>query len=220
MKAEFGMIQPNPATYLKRYGNMLSTLKELYPDIPIIVISRLSPYPAFGPEPYSYLEGWETAYKEAPAHMRVWERELSVHGMDMDRIFGGIWRESDAPIESHCPFLKFTLEKTDGAVTGLHARRDVEHIGPMWPKLAEKITNFLQTGRIEYAENETVPQEWNQGWRPRPLDETAMLEKLSSGGNYPCAEAVAGFFLDLGTDYTPLLARTGHLTRCVTIRYT
>ncbi|WP_319541923.1 SGNH/GDSL hydrolase family protein [uncultured Pseudodesulfovibrio sp.] len=213
MKAECGMIQPNPSTYLKRYGEMLATLRRMHPNLPIVVVSRLSPYPAFGPEPYSYLEGWDNFSSEAPTHLKVWERELgNIHTVDMNRIFGGIWREADTGIESHCPFLKFTLEETDGAITGLHAGRDVEHIGSMWPRLAEKIALFLKTGRIEYAENETIPTEWNRPWQPRKLNQTVMLNKLSSGGNYLCAEAVGGFFLDLATDYTELLSRTGHLT--------
>nr|WP_321255199.1 SGNH/GDSL hydrolase family protein [uncultured Pseudodesulfovibrio sp.] len=213
MKAECGMIQPNPTTYLKRYGEMLATLRSMHPDLPIVVVSRLSPYPAFGPEPHSYLDGWADIYREAPAHMKVWERELgNVHTVDMDRIFGGIWNESDKRIESHCPFLKLSLEETDGTATGLHAGRDVEHIGSMWPRLAEKIIAYLKTGRIEYTQNETIPVEWNRPWQPHKLDQSAMLEKLSSGGNYLCAEAVGSFFLDLGTDYTELLAQTGHLT--------
>lgn len=44
------------------------------------------------------------------------------------------------------------------------------------------------------------------------MDREAMLAKLSSGGNYHCAEAVGAFYLDLQTDYTELLATTGHLT--------
>jgi len=213
MKTECGMIQPNPATYLKRYGEMLATFRHMHPNLPIVVVSRLSPYPAFGPDPYSYLEGWNEIYREAPAHLKVWKREFdNVHIVDMNRIFGGIWHESNTRIESHCPFLKFTLEETGDSISSLHASRDVEHIGSMWPRLAGKIDEFLTTGQIKYTEQETIPIKWNKPWQPCKLDQTTMLEKLSSGGNYLCAEAVGGFFLNLNTDYTELLARTGHLT--------
>ena len=56
----FGMIRPNPATYLKRYGEFLAALRAAPPrrahdrGLP-----RLSPFPAFGPQPHSYLAGWD-----------------------------------------------------------------------------------------------------------------------------------------------------------------
>ncbi|MBG0789429.1 MAG: SGNH/GDSL hydrolase family protein [Desulfovibrionaceae bacterium] len=213
MRQECGLIRPNPATYLKRYGKFLAALRANHPGVPIIVVSRLSHFPAFGPRPHSYLRGWDSLRREAPAHFRVWQRELDdVHLLDMDRVFGAIWTESDAPIETHCPFLKIELTETDGTVTELAASRDVEHIGSLWPRLAARIEGFLEAGRIEYDAAETVPREWNRPWHPRPMDEETMLAKLASRGNYPCAEAVGAFFLDLKTDYTELLARTGHLT--------
>lgn len=213
IQRECSMIRPNPATYLKRYGDFLATVRAHHPGVPIIVVSRLSHFPAFGPQPSSYLEGWDDLCREAPAHFRVWERELdNVHLIDMNRVFGGIRAESATTIEEHCPFLKIRLEEKDGAITGLYASRDVEHIGSMWPRLATKIAGFLKTGKITYGKNETVLREWNRSWRPHPLDEDTMLDKLASQGNYLCAEAVGAFYLDLQTDYTELLARTGHLT--------
>jgi hypothetical protein len=210
---ECGLIRPNPATYLKRYGEFLAAVRAHFPGVPIIVVSRLSHFPAFGPQPHSYLEGWDQLCREAPAHFRGWQRALdNLHLIDMDRVFGGIWAESGTSIEAHCPFFKIQLEETDDAVTALSASRDVEHIGSMWPRMAAKIAGFLKTGEISYGRNETVPREWSRAWRPRPMDQETMLHKLASGGNYLCAEAVGAFYLDLQTDYTELLARTGHLT--------
>jgi len=213
MQSQCGMIQPNPATYLKRYGEMLATVRQIHTDVPIIVTSRLSHFPAFGPDPYSYLQDWTKLCREAPAHFALWTEELdNVHVIEMDRVFGGIWAGSDKRIETHCPFLKIELEEKDGTVTGLHASRDVEHIGSMWPRLAEKIAEFMQSGSVRYAENEKPAPEWTRPWRPHQLSETAMLEKLASGGNYLCAHAVGTFFLDFNKDYTDLLVQTGELT--------
>ena len=213
MKTRCGMIQPNPATYLKRFGEMLATVRRFHPDAPIIVTSRLSHFPAFGPEPYSYLEDWTELYQKASAHYTLWTTELdNVHVIEMDRLFGGIWAESDKRIETHCPFLKIKLEDKDGTVTGLHASRDVEHIGSMWPRLADKVAGFIKTGSIPYAENETVPPEWTRPWQPRQLTEETMLKNLASGANYLCAQAVGSFFLDFNKDYTDLLVKTGTLT--------
>ncbi|MBI9080132.1 MAG: SGNH/GDSL hydrolase family protein [Pseudodesulfovibrio sp.] len=213
MQNQCGMIQPNPATYLKRYGEMLANVRRIHSKVPIIVTSRLSHFPAFGPDPFSYLQGWAELGREAPAHFELWTKELdNVHVIDMDRVFGGIWDASDKHIETHCPFLKIKLEEKDGVVTGLHASRDVEHVGSMWPRLAEKITEFMQSGSIGYNENEKPAPEWTRPWKPLQLSKTAMLEKLASGGNYLCAQAVGSFFLDFNTDYTDLLAQTGKLT--------
>lgn len=213
MQAECGMIQPNPATYLKRYGDMLATLRHFHPDVPIVVVARLSHFPAFGPDPYSYLKGWSDLHAQAHAHYRLWQTELeNLHVIEMDRIFGGIWADSDKKIETHCPFLKIKLEEKNNNVVGLHASRDVEHIGSMWPKLADTVENFIESGTIHYRERETVPTHWSTPWRPRPMAEDDMVRKLSSGANYMVAHAVGAFFLDLNHDYSDLLAQTGHLT--------
>ncbi|WP_320172462.1 SGNH/GDSL hydrolase family protein [Maridesulfovibrio sp.] len=213
MKAGFGMIGANPATYLKRYGEMLSHVRRQFPTVPILVVSRLSHYPAFGPEPYSYLAGWGDIGRSANSFFRVWEAEnpgLTV--LDMDRVFGGIWAESDKRIESHCPFLKFKLTEKDDVITGLHAARDVEHIGSMWSVIAGKVAEFISAGRVTYAENEKVSADWSIHWRPEKSSENELLEMLASGANYRCARAVGSFFLDLENDYTELLVRTAAFT--------
>lgn len=213
IETECGMIQPKPATYLKRYGDMLATLRHFHPNIPIVVAARLSHHPAFGPDPYSYLKSWTEQCATAREHYQLWQTELdNVHIVEMDRLFGGIWEDSDKIIDTHCPFLKIKLEETDGQITGLHASRDVEHIGSMWPKLADTLENFMESGAIQYDEKQTIPAEWSRPWQPRPMAEDIMLQKLSSGANYMVAHAVGAFFLDLTRDFSPLLAQTGHLT--------
>ncbi len=213
MKNDFGMIQPNPNAYLKRYREMLGNLRERFPQVPIIVVSRLSHYPAFGPDPYSYLDGWSALWQAAGAVIKNWESELAnLTVVEMDRIFGGIWAGSEKHIEAHCPFLKFQLTENNNTITGLHASRDVEHIGSMWPVLAGKIVQFMNEKRVTYSEAETVPDEWLEPWQPEKFPEDKLMEMLSSGANYRCARAVGSFFLDLGRDYTDLLARTAEFT--------
>ncbi|WP_319583308.1 SGNH/GDSL hydrolase family protein [uncultured Pseudodesulfovibrio sp.] len=202
-------IAPNPATYLKRFGQFLSHIRERLPDTPIVLVTRLNHYPAFGPAPYSYLEAWPTLSREAQAHYAVWERELGVRPLDVNRVFGGIWRESGEGIEAHCPFLKIELEEQQGRVTGLHASRDVEHIGPLWARLADKIATFMETGEIRYDAGETPPSEWDRPWQPSVMDDEAVIDRFASERNYPWAEAVGSFFMDLSRDRTPLLAASG-----------
>lgn len=202
------MFEPNPATYLERYARMLATMRAAHPGVPIVVLSRLSPAPAFGPDPFSYLKGWGSIWQTAEATLNTWANTLdNVHILDMNRVFGGIWRSTDAPIDALCPFLKIKLEEADGQVTGLHARRDIEHIGPMPDRLADKLTDFLHTGAMTYEEDESAPREWNRHWRPRPMDDDSALERLVSGANYRVAEAVAALFTDLSRDRTELLVR-------------
>lgn len=202
------MFKPNPASYLDRYRDMLTRMSMDFPDVPIIVLSRLSHYPAFGPDPFSYLEGWDGLWQKSMDILNAWGAALpNVHILNMDRVFAGIWAGSDEGIESYCPFLKIKLEETDGQVTGLHAQRDIEHIGPMPGRLADKIDIFLKTGSIEYGKREEIPQEWKRQWRIAKLDDDSILGKLTSGANYLCAEAIASFFLNLGRDYTELLVQ-------------
>jgi len=196
MKDGFGMIGANPATYLKRYEEMLNNVRGNFPDVPIIVVSRLSHFPAFGPEPYSYLEGWGDLWRGAGPVFEHWEKEIEgLHVIDLNKIFGGIWAGSEKKIESHCPFLKFELTEENNVITGLHASRDVEHIGSMWPVLAGKVRRFLEEGRIVYGEDENVPDEWLLPWKPEKFEDDKLLEMLSSGANYLCARAVGSFFL-------------------------
>jgi len=209
METHCRAIAPNPATYLARFGQLLGYLRDRLPNTPILLATRLNHYPAFGPAPHSYLDNWATLSREAPAHYAVWERELGVRTLDVNRVFGGIWKESGEGIASHCPFLKIELEERDGAVIGLRASRDVEHIGPLWAGLAEKIATFMDTGEISYAAQETVPASWNRPWQPLILDDEALIDRFASERNYPWAEAVGSFFMDLGRDRTPLLAASG-----------
>lgn len=202
------MFKPNPATYLKRYGDMLARLRHEFPGIPIVILQRLSHFPAFGPDPFSYLDGWDSLWPKANETLSDWTSSMdNVHVLDMNRVFGGVWHGSDKRIESHCPFLKIVLEDKDGEVVGLHAKRDIEHIGPMPDALADKLVHFLDHGEIAYSETETVPFEWRRQWRPSKPNEDEMLEKLASGANYQGAEAVAGFFMNLGRDYTDFLVK-------------
>ncbi|MGE4195021.1 MAG: SGNH/GDSL hydrolase family protein [Pseudodesulfovibrio sp.] len=209
VQAECTGLRPNPATYLQRYGRFLAVLRKRFPKVPILVASRLSHHPAFGPDPYSYLNGWSGLCREAPSHFKIWEHELGVRVLDADRVFAGAWSESDRCIEPHCPFLKIRLEESCGRVTGLHAGRDLEHVGSLWARLADKIAAFLETGRVEYSENEAVPPEWSRPWRPAVMDEETMIDRFATRDNYPWAEAVGAFFLDLRQDYTRLLAAAG-----------
>jgi hypothetical protein len=202
-------IAPNPATYLARYGQFLALVRQRFPETPILLAARLNHYPAFGPSPHSYLENWGALSREAPAHYAVWERELNVSLLDMNRVFGGIWRESGQGIAAHCPFLKIELTEQDGAVVGLNASRDMEHIGPMWAALADKVGAFAKTREVRYEPKETPPEEWNRPWRPSALDDEAVIDRFASERNYPWAEAVGSFFMDLSRDRTPLLAASG-----------
>jgi hypothetical protein len=203
---ECRMFEPNPATYLTRYGRMLARLREDFPAVPLVVMSRLHAYPAFGPEPYSYLKGWSGMSRTASQTMENWARELgNLHVIDMNRVFGGIWAGSDGRIEGQCPFLKITLTEKDGRITDLRARRDIEHIASMPERLADKLTEFMQTGAVTYAEHEVVPTAWRARWRLTTLTDGQLLDRLASGANYRCAEAVGAFFLNLDRDYTALL---------------
>lgn len=213
MKSSFGMIRANPATYLKRYRDMLELFLKHFPRTPVVIVQRLSHYPAFGPEPYSYLEGWNDIWRCAGEILRGWEEDFdNVHLVELDRVFAGIWNSSEKKIEAHCPFLKFELQEENDRVTGLHASRDVEHIGSMWPVLGRKISAFMESGRIEYSEFERVPDEWFDGWKPDFPNREKMIEMLSSGANYLCARAVGAFFLDLQNDFTDLLVQTRQYT--------
>ncbi|MFH1915482.1 MAG: SGNH/GDSL hydrolase family protein [Pseudomonadota bacterium] len=215
-KRECRMFEPNPATYLRRYGEMLSRLRADFPAVPMVILSRLTPHPAFGPEPFSYLKGWTDLSRGAMDTLRTLADSLEhVHIIDMDRVFGGIWSESDKRIEGQCPFLKITLEEKDGRVTGLHARRDIEHIGTMPDRLADTLTRFLESGKLSYLAQETIRPEWRAHWRISRLDDDRMLELLTSGANYHCAEAVGAFFTDLGRDRTELLVQARrHMPVC------
>lgn len=215
-QANCRMFKPNPATYLNRFGDMLVRLRNDYPDSPIIVLARLSHAPAFGPAPVSYLEGWEELGVQASQFYSVWTSAIpNVHILSMDRVFGGIWRDHGRKIESLCPFLKIQLEENGEQITGFHARRDIEHIGPMPERLADRLETFFESGTVTYLENETTVPEWKRPPRLTKLDDATILTKLTSGANYQSAEAVASFFLDLQRDHTPLLLQAqNHMPVC------
>lgn len=207
-QANCRMFKPNPATYLNRFADMLVRLRKDFPETPLVVLARLSHFPAFGPDPFSYLDNWGDLCPQADPFYAAWTSAIpDLHIISMDRLFGGIWRSTSGHIESLCPFLKIRLEENGDRITGLHAMRDIEHIGPMPDRLADKLEAFFETGTIEYDEDETMVPEWARQWQIAKLDDEAILTKLASGSNYQSAEAVASFYLDLQRDYTPFLVQ-------------
>jgi hypothetical protein len=184
---ECRMFEPNPATYLRRYGDMLARMRADHPGVPMVVLSRLTPHPAFGPEPFSYLKGWSTISRTAADVLTGWSQSLpDVHIIEMDRVFGGIW-----------------------------AGRDIEHIASMPGRLADTLTRFMETGVVSYLEEETDRPEWRAQWRLSRLTDDQILARLASGANYRSAEAVGAMFLDLARDRTHLLVQARrHMPVC------
>ena len=200
------MIRLNPMTYYQRFGAMIEQFRSRHPEPDILVLTRLSHYPAFGPDPYSYLECWGETWPGAVPALEEWIASLErCHVLDMDKVFGGIWSDSERAIESHCPFLRFADGAEGSGGNTLSVRRDVEHVGSMWPRLADKIVDFLAQGSIVYAEKETISKDWSVPFSPERLTREAMDALLASGGNYLCARAIGSFFQHLEEDYSDLL---------------
>lgn len=210
MKRQCSMIKPNPKTYMKRFVEMFVHLKKTLPATPFLLVNRLHHYPAFGPNPYSYLKGWESLQWEADAVLkRLAETLPGVFVLDMNRVFAGIWNNGERSIDAHCPFLRVGApdENTNGA---LRLERDLEHVGSLWPRLAEKIREFQASGKIEYESLETPPASWMESvFQPEILSRAAQVRLLSSGSNYSCARAIGSFYHDLNRDYSKILAEHG-----------
>ncbi len=54
----FEPVELNHDTYLDRFGKMVLRVRQIYPDVPMVVIQRLSHLPAFGTNPRSLLAKW------------------------------------------------------------------------------------------------------------------------------------------------------------------
>jgi hypothetical protein len=204
--------EPDPSAYLDRFGKMLVLVREQAPGVPILLLTRLSHYPAFGPTPVSYLKDWGRLWPNAGAHYDQWAEDISdFHVLDMDRVFAGVWKNSERRIEEHCPFLKIEPVQVGGGQSRLILQRDLEHVGTVWSALADKVLAFQKTGRLAYGPDENVPQEWRErNFRPERLTADRLKELLSSGANYFAARAVAAFFVELSRDYTELLVACRH----------
>ncbi len=204
------LIKVNPETYLARFANMVEWFRKRRPGTPIVILTRLSHFPMFGPHPHSYLECWETAWRQAAPLIEQWAAGLpDCHVINLDRVFGGIWEVEGQSIETHCPFLRIRLpeEQENGR---LSIRRDLEHIGPMWEALARTMESFLETGQVRYAPEERPKLEWlQQEFRPEILDRDGLAALLQSGGNYQAARAVGSFFWRPNEDFSKFLATRG-----------
>ena len=199
IKRHFQSIIPNPASYLDRLASMLLLFREALPGVPLLVVGRISHYPALGPAPYSYLEGWGDLCFTVAREFAAWVETLpDAHFLDADRIMAGVAVRSGAPMEAHFPFLR--IRPGENGIS-----RDLEHAGSLWPAMAEKIVAVLEEGRVAYAPEETVPESWRQPFVPERLDEQDMLSLLASGSNYQAARAVGQFFFRLDADFTDLL---------------
>lgn len=198
----FQTIAPNPATYLDRLAGMLLTFREALPGIPLLVCGRLSHYPALGPSPYSYLEGWRELCFGAGREFAAWVSTLpDTYFLDADRIMAGVMARGGTRVEAHFPFLRVK----EAGRPAMSISRDLEHAGGLWPALVAKIQAVLATGTVAYAPEEVVPADWDQPFAPEWLEEAAMLEMLICGSNYRAARAVGQFFFRPESDFTELL---------------
>ncbi len=204
LERRYRAVEPNPDTYLARFGDMVEAFRARHPETPLLILGRLSHFPFFGPEPYSYLACWEKVFQRAGPLLAEWATGLPHTAyIDVDRVFAGIWADSEQAIEAHCPFLRVR----PGAGPQPAFRRDLEHIGSLWGRLADMVTSFLTSGRLDYGPNQTPPDLWaGQPRAPERLGRERLRSLLSSGANYASGRAVAAFFSDPDTDHTELLA--------------
>lgn len=221
MKDEFQQVKLSEMEYLNRWARFVSALRQAYPKTPILLATQLSHFPAFGPRPYSYLTCWDKVWDRAGPFLADLAEELgNCHVLDADRLFAGVWNGAgaEAPTEAatatdmdaHCPFLKISITG-DGGGPRPDMRRDLEHVGSLWPAMAAKVAHFMDTGSLSWEEVESIPEEWHQPYQPRPLPVSQLRTLLASGSNYEGARAVNGFFHDLGNDHSGLLAEAAQV---------
>lgn len=223
MKTACRHVRPHPSRYLQRFTRVLEALVKRRPSTPILLLTRLFHFPAFGPSPYSYLKNWDElqyGLSEALAH---WSgRFANLHVLDVNRVFAGIWSRSEGTarhIEAHCPFLRATPQEGAESRNGMprmKLERDIEHVGSLWPVLADKVVDFLEQGEVRYADEEKAPQEWGL---PNPEledpDDATLLAWLRSGSNYTAGRAVAAMLAHPGRDRTELLLQAaGEMPVC------
>ena len=193
MRRSFQQIKLPPNDYPNRLARFLAALRAGYPQTPLLVASQLSHFPAFGPRPYSYLTCWESVWREARAFLDAVARELGrCHVLDADRVFAGIWARGTRNMDAHCPFLKVETDAQGEVVL----RRDLEHIGPLWPVLARKVACFAATGRLEYDADECIPASWQEEHVHEPPSVDALSGWLGTGGNYDGARGVNALLQD------------------------
>lgn len=209
MKAECVLLRLRPEGWFQRFGGYVERLRGMFPRTPLLLVSRLGHHPAFGPRPVSYLEVWDEAWAEAGPALQDFARGLGAQVVEMDRLLAGLMARGSRTIEAHCPFLKVEVAAGPDSVVRAVARRDVEHVADMWPRLAAKVEEFLATGRVEYAAEESPPAWWSGPHAPERLDDAARIRLLGSGSNYDAARAVASFFAEPERDFGPLLAAHG-----------
>lgn len=212
MKERFQVIRPAPLGYPERFAALIEDFRARRPETPIYILGKLSHFPGFGPNPYTYLECWEHIHAQAGEALRDFADRLGrcVY-VDLDRTFAGIWAREERRIEAHCPFIRFKPlapgPETAKDAVPLTPRRDLEHVGSMWPTLAAVIERHLRTGEVDYGADAVIPPEWDAPYLPEKQPVERIETLLGSGGNYDAARAVWSFFLDPALDGPELLSR-------------
>lgn len=202
MKERFVQARLNPDTYPNRWARLAAALRASFPRATLVLATRLGHHPGLGPAPRSYLACWDGHWKAVLDFVRDLAREIKAVVLDADRVLAKVWRKNQ-DVDALCPFFRVE-ENGNGPVP----RRDVEHAAALWPALAAKLVDFLNTGEMLYGPDEAVPEAWLEPAdpAPTPLSRADLSRLLASGSNYMGGRAVAAMLRTGDTDHMDLLA--------------
>ncbi len=205
---EFEPVELNHDTYLDRFEEMLLMTRQRYPDVPMVVVQRLSHFPAFGPNPSSLLENWDNDWKNSYSFVQnLMAKFPRLYIICMDAVVREFCIHNNIRIDTISSFMKYEFTNNDGDTT-LRMIRDIDHAGQMiWDTVAQKIVTLCKSAQITYN-NKSMPAEWFMSdYKPPHISPQMIISLLSTGDNYNTARAISYLIWDLKNDMTDLLVK-------------
>ncbi len=161
LNEHFDRFHPDPLLYLERYALFLDALRLHYPQARFLIVKRVKHLAAYAPIPNSYLEKWEMLEPRFATWVRL-QKDVSI--LEMDRVVGGLMRNTGLTIQKIFPFLRASEKCRPSPwlrflpYFNLPVSRDMEHpISLFWETMAQYIEEWLQQGEIRYRSEDCTP---------------------------------------------------------------
>ncbi len=182
------------SSYFDNVSDMLMRLRKALPDVPIILVKRLSHLDHYGPNPFSWLHFWANGWREGYERIARLQRHIGLcHVIDYDKIMASMI--SSGRTVNEFTGMTFFIDG-EGSDATLRIGRDLEHLHPRF--LADAYDE------IQNPTFEPLPASWPPPWGEELLRQPSQAESLPAERLLPFSGAAVPFARSFLSDNFPI----------------